>query len=248
MFSFQKPKYHSKRVHPITQKPEPSYQFDMEYKGDIVDSPLSWIVKQNDPFTVSSLEEELHGHQDWWDAVLTEFLHVNSPYFSRPYTVQQIQRIIRHRLETDKTTWAYPFCVCCVPYRMELAGGVMYVNWKYKVFPVGIDIPVEEQENTELPVEVNDKLLQKKEEIEEWDPEEVPMTQEEKEENPIQDGAKLLDKQRVREARLRAKLAVYRAQYQMNQFYDKYGDEVSDSDSEDEDENELSEDEEELQV
>jgi hypothetical protein len=246
MFTYHKPKYQSKRVHPVTQKPEPSYQFDMEYKQDIIDSPLSWIVKQDDPFTVSSLVEELNIHTEWWDSVLHEFLQANSSYFSRPYTAQQIKRIIQHRLNGDKDNMLYPLCVCCIPYRMELAGGVMYVDWKYKAFPVGIDIPVEEQENTELPVINHDKLLQKREEIEEWDPEEVPLSGEEKEENPIQDGVKQMDKQRVREARLKAKLAVYRAQYQMNQFYDKYGDEVSDSDTEEDDEDE--EDEEELQV
>jgi hypothetical protein len=53
----------------------------------------------------------------------------------------------------------------------------------------------------------------------------------------------LLEKQRVKEARLKARLAVYRAQYEMNQFYDKYGNEISDSDSEQE-EDEDEEDEE----
>ncbi len=248
MFSYQKPKYHSKRVHPITQKPEPSYQFDMQYKQDMIDSPISWIVKKDDPFTVASLVEELHAQSIWWDSVLQEFLQVNSSYFSKPYTAQQIKRIIQHRLEVNKDSLIYPCCVCCIPYRMELVGGVMYVDWSYKTFPVGIDIPVEDQENTELPVINHDKLIQNREEIEEWDPEEVPMTAEEKEDNLIQNGAKWLDKQRVREARLKAKLAVYRAQHQMNQFYDKYGDEVSDSDTEEDGDGDGDEDEEEEEL
>jgi hypothetical protein len=233
MFSFQKPKYNSKRVNPITQKPEPSYQFDMVYKNDIEDSPVSWLVTLEDPLTVESLEENIKAHSCWWDAVLNEFLQANSSYFSRPYTAQQIQKIIKHKFvpANIQNVCNPPYYVHVIPYHMELVGGLMYVYWKHKTFPVDIHIPVEDQDNTECPVEVNDKLLQKDDDIEEWDPDEVPMNKEEKEESYMENGAKLMDKQRVREARLKAKLAVYRAQYQMNKFYDKYGDAISDSDS-----------------
>jgi hypothetical protein len=231
MFSFQKPKYLNKRVHPVTKKPEPSYQFDMDYKSDILDSPLSWLVRDKESLSVSALEQELKENQVWWNEVVSEFLKANASYFSKPYTAQQIQKIIRHRLELNSGSLEYPCCVSCIPFRMELVGSVMFIDWKYKTFPVGIHIPDEDQDNTEFPVEVNGKLIQTNEDIEEWDPDEVPMDGDEKEEYDVKNGAKLLDKQRVREARLKAKLAVYRAQQQMNKFYDKYGDEVSDSDS-----------------
>jgi len=42
--------------------------------------------------------------------------------------------------------------------------------------------------------------------------------------------AKFYDKQRLKEARLKAKLAAYKAQRQMVQYYEKYGDNSSDSD------------------
>ncbi|MGA1048333.1 MAG: hypothetical protein ACO3UU_09995, partial [Minisyncoccia bacterium] len=60
---------------------------------------------------------------------------------------------------------------------------------------------------------------------------------------PLEHTNKLYDKQKVKEARLKAKLAVYRAQYQLNRYYEKYGDEISDSDTETD--YEISEDEEE---
>jgi hypothetical protein len=133
---------------------------------------------------------------------------------------------------------------------MELVNGIMYVEWVYKSVPVGIYIPVEDQENRELPVRLNEKVIHVEDDIEEWDPEEVPMDDDGKEEYNVKHGEKLLDKQRVREARLKAKLAMYRAQYQMNTFYDKYGDEISDSDSNatDVESNEEEEEEEELQM
>jgi hypothetical protein len=45
--------------------------------------------------------------------------------------------------------------------------------------------------------------------------------------------AKFYDKQRVKEARLKAKLAVYKANRQVARYYDKYGvNDISDSDTE----------------
>lgn len=226
-FSFQKPRYLSKRVNPITQKPEPSYQFDIQYHGAIEESPLTWIAYEDMPFCLSSLIEELTHQLTWWNSLINQFLQATKAYFSKPYTVQQLLKIIQHRMDIDSDITSYPLCVYCIPNRIEFVGGVMYVDWIYTTKPAWIHIPVEDQENTDCPVSLNEKVIQDHSDLEEWDPDMVPMTGE----NVIEDGAKQLDKQRVREARLKAKVAMYRAQYQMNRFYDKYGDEVSDSDS-----------------
>jgi len=82
--------------------------------------------------------------------------------------------------------------------------------------------------------------------LEEWDaaslPEEKGTTgKKDHTEPPI---LKLYEKQRVKEAQLRARLAAYQAQAQMNHFYEKYGDEVSESEWGSEDEDEGDEDEE----
>jgi len=78
--------------------------------------------------------------------------------------------------------------------------------------------------------------------LEEWDAESLPEERgttgkKDHTEPPI---LKLYEKQRVKEAQLRARLAAYQAQAQMNQFYEKYGDEVSESEwgSEDEEDEE----------
>ena len=83
--------------------------------------------------------------------------------------------------------------------------------------------------------------------LEEWDaaslPEEKGTTgKKDHTEPPI---LKLYEKQRVKEAQLRARLAAYQAQAQMNHFYEKYGDEVSESEWGSEDEEEEDEDEDE---
>jgi hypothetical protein len=47
---------------------------------------------------------------------------------------------------------------------------------------------------------------------------------------------KFYEKNKVKEARLKAKIAMYRAQHQRNKYYEKYGTEVTDSDTEEESE------------
>ena len=50
------------------------------------------------------------------------------------------------------------------------------------------------------------------------------------------------DKQKVKEARLKAKLAHYKAERQMRMYYDKYGNEMSDTDVDSEESSESEED------
>jgi hypothetical protein len=126
---------------------------------------------------------------------------------------------------------------------LHLSGGKLRVHWNAYEAPIGIDLPEEEEEDerTVIPpvyAQRGSSLL------EEWNADALP---EEKNATDtyasLSDPTMLLEKQRVKEARLKARLAVYRAQYEMNQFYDKYGNEISDSDSEQE-EDEDEEDEE----
>jgi hypothetical protein len=48
----------------------------------------------------------------------------------------------------------------------------------------------------------------------------------------------------VKEARLKAKLAQYKAEIQMRMFYDKYGNDISETDADSDDSNTSSDDEE----
>ena len=59
----------------------------------------------------------------------------------------------------------------------------------------------------------------------------------------IDNPAKFYEKQKVKEARLRAKLAMYKANRQMAQYYEKYGDSISESDTDFETTDEGTEDE-----
>jgi len=237
MFTFSKPRYLSKRVHPVTQKTEPSYQFDVTYHGDMTDAPISLFLEADTALTVSHVEGTIGDEQEWWLTFLQSFLTASASYFSRPYTAQHLQRIVRHLLANHPASPTSPVSlpqrVCCVPRMLELSGGQLLVHWAHETYSASIHIPDEEPHVEDVSVVAI--TLPAPTEMEEWDADAVP---EEQATEILDHPAMLLERQRVKEARLRAKLAVYRAQYQMSQFQNKYGEEISDSESEEDDEEE----------
>jgi hypothetical protein len=64
--------------------------------------------------------------------------------------------------------------------------------------------------------------------LEEFPLQEIPLSS-------TENSARLHDRQKAKEARLKAKIAIYRAQTEMNEYYDKYGTDLSDSDASDSD-------------
>ena len=249
MFHFTKPRYLSKWLDPVTQQTCPAYQFDVKVSDSAEEAGLSFLVEAGTALTVKVVEEAVQEDRDWWYAVLQHFLTTTASYFSRPDTVQHLERVVQHMEVSHASTedTSLPRRIYCVPRLFQLSGGKLRVHWRATECPAGIDLPEEEETASDaLAIPPVCGGQDRSAEIEEWDVEALP------EEKEATDNASLvtnpdmlLERQRVKEARLKAKLAVYRAQYQMNRFYDKYGNEVSDSDSEEEEEDEDEEDEDE---
>lgn len=253
MFTFSKPRYFAKRVNPLTQKTEPSYQFDVHHNHSDDETPISIIHDSVSNFTVKVLEEELKDHKKWWEDFLQCFLTATNQYFSRPYTVSHLQRVLQHichpsSIANESVDQSIcPVHIYCVPHILELVGGKLLVHWKYDVSSAKINIPDEEDDGDKEASVVLPVLKVSDGGLEEWDIESVPEEKNATEDMSFGtvDPAMLLERQRVKEARLKAKLAMYRAQVEMNRFYDKYGNEVSDSEFESEEDVEENEDDEE---
>ena len=81
-------------------------------------------------------------------------------------------------------------------------------------------------------------------EVEELNLDELNMDGNATEDLELGHSARFYDKQRVKETRLKAKLAQYKAEIQMRMYYDKYGNDVSDTDIESDDSYTSSEEEE----
>lgn len=118
-----------------------------------------------------------------------------------------------------------------------------WVNWRYVLEPVIIDIPdlIEPElntiENNTLPASKTIDSF-----MEELNIDELPVGTNSTEDTlELDSPAKYFEKQRVKEARLKAKLAHYKAQRQMAKYIEKYGNEISDSDTDYESSDEESE-------
>ena len=116
------------------------------------------------------------------------------------------------------------------------------MNWRFEAEKMLIDIPdLEEEEEKQQTTELNTSLPPVSEEgIQELSIDELPEDNNSTvSEFSFKDSARYYEKQRVKEARLKAKLAIYKAERQMNTYYEKYGTDVSDSSDSSDDDSEV---------
>jgi hypothetical protein len=247
------PQY-SKTINSKTGIQEPRYIFPIEFQSN--EELLSYVAETSTEITLQNLQMAVLDNLNWWTKFLQSFLQSTIKLFSKPYTVENINKIAKHTLNTNtnvNTTLNFPSNVILTPKTIEISGGTFWVNWVYNLEPVIIDIPDLEEVPENNTIEVNILPVSTKQttvDMEELNIDDLPVgSQSTDEVLEIDSPTKFYDKQRVKEARLKAKLAVYKAHRQMAKYVEKYGNEVSDSDTEydssdEESENEESEDEE----
>jgi hypothetical protein len=224
MPTFKAPQY-SKAPNPRTGSPDPLYKFPIEFEEN--DSKLSCVVETQTEITLQLLQKTILENVSWWNQFITLFLQTTSKLFSKPYSAEQINKITRHTLEGTSAT-TFPANVTFLPRNIVIWNGTFTVNWEYTVDSMIIDIPGLETLDTYLP----DSKTNKIEGIEELNIDDLPVDKNATD-APLEldSPAKFYDKQRVKEARLKAKLAVYKAQRQLAEYYKKYGQDISDSDT-----------------
>lgn len=228
---FKAPQY-TKVVNPKTGAQEPCYTFNIEFNDC---DYISFVAENKSDISLQSLQKCVLDNIQWWNSFITQFLVASAKFFSKPYTVEAINKITKHTLN-GTTNDEYPVNVVLVPKNIQISGGIFTVNWGYNIEPM-IDFPdVEDVKNDtielDLPASNSNKIV---EGVEELNIDELPVGNGSTEDVlELESPAKFYDKQRVKEARLKAKLAVYKAQRQMAQYYEKYGDDISDSDTDSE--------------
>ena len=242
MTTFHAPQY-TKVINPKTGVQEPYYTFRIEYNnGDY----LSFIAENKTDIAVQSLQKCIENNANWWNTFLQSFLSSSSKFFSKPYTVESINKIAKHTL--DCTTDAiYPINVILVPKSIKICGGVFTVEWGYNLEPM-IDIPEPDDKTT---IELSNCPPVSKEEhgIQELNMDELSVeTSNTDTLLKIDNPTKIYERQRLKEARLKAKLAHYKAQRQMVEYYDKYGIDSSETSTDYETSDDDSNSEEEIQV
>jgi hypothetical protein len=224
MPTFKAPQY-TKTINPKTGNQEPCYSFAIDYEPS--EDGLQFVADSISDITLQNLQKCILENVEWWNTFVQKFLQASSKFFSKQYTVEQINKITQHTLSVT-TPFENTVNVSLLPKSILISGGVFTVNWAYTTKQVVIDIP--DLENDNQPIELLPVSNENKESLEELDINELPVgTTDDTLE--LQSPAQFYDKQRVKEYRLKAKLAVYKAHRQMAQYYEKYGNDISDSDT-----------------
>jgi hypothetical protein len=236
MPSVKAPQY-SKTTHLSTNAVEPCYTFAIEYTES--EEKIDFVAEHPSLLLLESLPAIVSEHQTWWNQFLQAFLQSSSKLFSKPYSILQINKIAKHTLNGVPPS-IFPVHVTVYPTTIQIRGGVFWVNWNYVTEPMVIDIP-DLAESTDTvhessPLPVLNQMIRG---VEEVNLDDLPVEKNATEEALTLDPpTKFYDRQKAKEARLKAKIAIYRAQHQMTKYYEKYGTELSDSDTETESEDE----------
>jgi hypothetical protein len=241
MPTFHPPVY-SKHTDTPNGTVESCYTFTIDFSEE---DGITFVADNESSLTATSLQVVLSEHREWYNAFITNFMQASSKLFAKPYTVEQVNKITKHIFEgTHDTT--FPSSVSLLPKTIKIRSGIFWIKWDYLCSPLIIDIPAlpEEESSTETSTILPD-LANGTDDVAEFNLDEVPMDKDATDNQfEIDNSHRFYDKQKVKEAKLKAKLALYKAQSKMRMYYDKYGNEVSDSDSDSDSESESESDEE----
>jgi hypothetical protein len=158
--------------------------------------------------------------------LLTEFLRSCASYFKNTTSVANVLKLLKHQVEPSAAEAPYVL----TPLEIVICKGSFTMSWKVSGELLKLDFPVEETDL--LPTDADTIPFANTNEVIHIEPRGTHTRSE-------------LDRTRVKEAHLRAKLAVYKANRAHLEYIEKYGEEPSDSDEDEEDDSEEEDSEEE---
>lgn len=199
---------------------EPCYKF-VVLVSDPLRDPVEIKVKVNQTILEGQLMSDLGENKEWLIKFITVFLQANEQYFTKKYTPEALIKHLSHTLDIEGST-EDANQVLFVPAEVVIFQGRFTLVWKAKMEAIRIAIP-DLEETTEEAHEMKDVT-----ELLDLDDLESDL-QHGPEEMVIGDSSRHYEKRKVKEARLRARLAQYKAERAMSRYLEKYGTEPSDS-------------------
>jgi hypothetical protein len=159
--------------------------------------------------------------------LLTVFLDSCSTYFKNKTTVANVVKLLKHEVPEPKVQeLEAPYTL--TPTEIVICKGLFYLNWKITGEILQLDFPVD----TDEPLETAAATL-----LRPTDADQIPFADTNEVIHIAPQNATFsrteLDRTRVKEAQLRAKLAVYKANRAHLEYVEKYGEEPSDSEDDD---------------
>lgn len=236
MPTFKNPVY-VKKQNAKTGTMEPCYVFPIIFGED--EDVINIILDSSRQVTLHDLQTCVLENVEWWNNLIALFLASSSKHFAKPYTVDSINKIVKHSITSQNTPDESNFSVGAffTPKEIQIYGGNLMVNWHCNIKELIINVPEvtnEDEEEKSVDVEtvktkeISDTTLPVLDGIQELSIEDIPG--DENEVIDLSDPSRYYERQRVKEARLKAKLALYKAQLETSKYYEKYGVELSDSD------------------
>jgi hypothetical protein len=236
MTSFQKPNY--SKIRNSSGGFDPSYSFPIKSSNFVLSSIINHAEKSSNE---SLLVEELKSNIKELHTFVKTFLEFASSYFSKPYTTEAIIRHMNHKLHNTNTDEGEDGQeVIFTPIEIVIYNGRFTLVWNVEYKVLKIEIPdLDEKERAEevkggAGKNSTDDGLEQIEDIEN--------KMVDSEELILKDSSRQYERKRVKEAQLKAKLAIYKAERVTQGYLEKYGEEVSDSEWESSDEDEESDD------
>jgi len=161
--------------------------------------------------------------------LLTVFLDSCSTYFKNKTTVANVLKLLKHEVpESSVPELASPYTL--TPTDIVICKGLFYLSWTVTGEILQLDFPVD----TEGPLETAAATL-----LRPTDADQIPFADTNEVIHIAPQTSTFsrseLDRTRVKEAALRAKLAVYKANRAHLEYVEKYGQEPSDSEDDDDD-------------
>jgi hypothetical protein len=211
---------------------ETCYTFSIEFSMD--DQCISFIANDVGDISESAARAIISENNEWITQFIQQFMQASSKLFAKPYTVEQINKITKHLYKEFVYDQSFPATITLVPTTIKILSGIFWVQWDYRCKPIMIDIPVlfETEPTTTAINTLPDQAVS--ENVEELNLDDLTIDGNATDDSfDLNHSDRFYDKQKVKEARLKAKLAQYKAERQMRMYYDKYGNEMSDTDVDD---------------
>ena len=227
---FKKPQY----VKYITDTGEtvPAYVFQIDVSSSS-DITFSTVITKTDIHVTNDncIIEVLNDNTENWTGLVRAFVSASSQYFTRTYTTDILLKRFKHTLSgiSGENSTSFPTLCTIVPKEIIIDRGNFIIKWSLIQKPFVIEDSPEQQPK--------DGEQQLSHELVEIDCATIPITCENAEELQIPDtdeinetaditDVRIYDKNRVKEAKIRAKLAQYKAERILFKYMTKYGKEA----------------------
>ena len=214
--TFGKPSYTKLRT--ATGTMESCYKFAV-ITSDPLSEPIE--IKPSPATPESQLMTTIQEKKDWLVKFITAFLQTTEQYFTKKYTVEVLAKHLNHTLSLEGPT-EDANQVLFAPSEVVIFQGHFTLIWKATFETIRITIP-----DFEDAIE-NDSISKDATELLAIDDLEADL-QQGAEELPLENSSRHYQKRKVKESRLRARLAQYKAERAMSRYLEKYGTEPSDS-------------------